>query len=111
MPKVTYNKLVRDQIPEIMTAKGLAFETRTMDDDEEFSRCLLAKLAEEAQEAMAASSQEELVTELADLAEVVRAIGELKNISPVDIETVRAEKAKKRGAFAKRLLLVWGESD
>jgi predicted house-cleaning noncanonical NTP pyrophosphatase (MazG superfamily) len=108
MQKITYNKLVRDRIPEIMAAKGLAFETRVLD-GQEFKQALLLKLIEEAGEAQAAETQDDLVGELADLAEVVLAISTAHGITAAEIEQARRDKLEKRGAFAKSLMLVWGE--
>ena len=52
--RVTYNKLVRDRVPEIIRQDGHHAVTRVLD-DEGFLAELLAKLVEEAQEARAAS--------------------------------------------------------
>ena len=67
----TYDKLVRDRIPEIIRNTGANCETTIMVDDDDRA-ALLAKLVEEAQEA-ANSGPCELVTELADLLEVIDA--------------------------------------
>ena len=45
----TYNKLVRDRIPEIIAAEGRQYATETMADTE-YRQALLVKLVEEAQE-------------------------------------------------------------
>lgn len=111
MEKISYNKLVRDRIPEIMEGKGKQFKTRTLSNNEEFEESLFAKLLEEAAEVGAAQGRDEIVKELADLAEVVKTISELKNIDSADIEAARVRRREERGGFEKRLLLVWGEKD
>lgn len=111
MEKITYNKLVRDRIPEIMTERGRAFEIQTLATDADFSAALLQKIGEEASEVQATTSRDELIKELADLAEVVKALCALKGIETVELEQVRVHRAHDRGSFSKRLLLVWGEKD
>jgi predicted house-cleaning noncanonical NTP pyrophosphatase (MazG superfamily) len=63
----TYNKLVRDRIPEIIQAAGQEYATEVMS-LEEYQQALREKLIEEAQEAADAS---DLISELADLYEVM----------------------------------------
>lgn len=109
MEKHVYNKLVRDRIPEIMTAKGKQFEITALAEDSDFENALLQKVVEEAAEVRSAQGRDELVKELADLAEVVRALCELKGVAPGEIEVLRARRHEERGGFEKRLLLLWGE--
>ena len=97
---VEYNKLIRDRIPEIIKESGKACEVETLSETE-YEKHLNQKLGEELEEYL--FSQE--VEELADLEEVLRAILDLKGISYEEFEQIRREKAEKRGAFKKRLLL------
>ena len=55
----TYNKLVRDKIPQINKEKGIAFKAITLSHDE-YKVELNKKLKEEADEYLADSSLEEL---------------------------------------------------
>ena len=65
-----YNKLVRDKIPEIISAdNGSICKTRIMD-DKEYLKALDAKLQEELCEYLESGS----IEELADLEEVIRAV-------------------------------------
>ncbi len=48
----------------------------------------------------------ELIGELADLQEVVRALCRILNVSAADIEVEREEKEKRRGGFEKGLMLI-----
>ena len=94
---MTYNKLVRDRIPEIIHAKGGTCKTRILS-DEEYAQKLDQKLGE-----FLDSHNPE---ELADLLEVMYACAALQNLSPADLEQIRAEKAAKRGGFADKILLI-----
>ena len=78
----TYNKLVRDKIPQINKEKGIAFKAITLSHDE-YKVELNKKLKEEADEYLADSSLEEL----ADLQEVIYAILDERNISKEDFES------------------------
>ena len=60
------------------------------------------KLTEELAEYHADGSPEEL----ADLLEVIYAAAKARGISAETLNAIRAEKAEKRGAFEKKLLLV-----
>ncbi len=111
MQKITYNKLVRDGIPAHLDELGKAYEVRAMSSDDEFAAALLKKVGEEAAEVQDAKDRDELVKELADLAEVIRALCELKGITEEEVEKIRQERVEKRGAFAKRLFMTWGEAD
>ncbi len=96
----TYNKLVRDRIPEIIEASGKACTTEIL--SAEAYLCMLdAKLDEE----LAEYHRDQNIEELADLVEVIRAAAAARGYSPDDLERVRAEKAAKRGGFEKRILL------
>ena len=95
-----YNKLVRDNIEEIMISKGAKPVTRILS-DEEYLIELNKKLLEEVNEYLESGE----VEELADIKEVFLAILEVKQISNENLEEIRINKVKKRGAFKKRLLL------
>ncbi len=101
MPKITYNKLVRDRIPEIIEASGKSCVVETMSDDD-YLRALDAKLEEE----LAEYHRERNIEELADLMEVIRAAAAARGYSVEELERVRAEKAAKRGGFEKKLFLI-----
>ena len=60
-----------------------------------------AKLDEE----LAEYHKDQNIEELADLLEVIRAAAIARGYTIEELERVRAEKATKRGGFAKRILL------
>lgn len=105
-----HDKLVRDRIPDIIAAKGERAETRILPDDE-YAAALKEKLAEEAQEVARATAREDVTRELADVLEVVRAIATVHGIPPTEIEAVRRERARTRGAFRRKILLVATEGE
>jgi|SRR3989344_1333981 len=97
--KKTYNKLVRDKIPEIILASGETPKTRVLE-DKEYAEELIKKLREELAEFEADRS----IEELADIQEVILAIADVLG-SREELERVRTDKAKKRGGFKKRIFL------
>jgi len=97
----TYNKLVRDNIPEIMIANGAKPVTRILD-EQEYLLELNKKLLEEVNEYL----QDGNIEELADVQEVMNAILSVKGVSQDSFEETRNQKVKKRGAFNKRIYLI-----
>ena len=102
----TYNKLVRDRIPEIIQAKGDKCEIEILS-DEEYLKMIDAKLDEELEE----YHKDQNIEELADLLEVVHAAAEARGYTLDQLEAVRAKKAEERGGFEKRILLINITSD
>ena len=100
MTTKTYNKLVRDNIPAIIQAKGAACETEILS-DADYLRLLDAKLDEELTE----YHQDQNLEELADLMEVIYACANARGYPVAELESVRAEKAAKRGGFDRKILL------
>lgn len=100
MSSIKYNKLVRDRIPDIIEASGKQCVYATLS-DEEYLKMLDEKLNEELQEYQESKSMEEL----ADLLEVMMAVAVARGSSFEEIERIRIEKAEKRGAFARKILL------
>jgi predicted house-cleaning noncanonical NTP pyrophosphatase (MazG superfamily) len=100
-----YNKLVRDKIPTIIQSRGERTETIQLAGDA-LRDALRQKLVEEAFEVLDAKTGPELISELADLQEVVRALCRELDISVPDIEEEREEKEHLRGGFEKGLMLI-----
>ena len=80
LKSITYNKLVRDRIPEIIEKSG--------------NKCVIEIL-----------SDEKYIEELADLLEVIYACAQARGFSLEELENVRATKADKRGAFKDKIFL------
>ena len=87
----TYNKLVRDRIPEIIEESGKICIAEILS-DEDYLRMIDAKLDEE----LAEYHKDQNIEELADLLEVVRAAAIARGYTLKELERVRAEKAEKR---------------
>lgn len=96
-------KLVRDRIPEVIQQAGKTCETLVLDESA-YRAALRDKLLEEAQEAAIAPASE-LLTELADLWEVVAALMTAEGLSWADLEANRAARRRSRGGFEQRLWL------
>lgn len=98
-----YNKLVRDKVPEIISANGEIPITRVLEIDE-YKKFLEEKLFEEYKEVIDSSGKDRL-EELADLIEVIRALAVLENSSYEEVFEMVSLKREKRGGFEKRILL------
>jgi predicted house-cleaning noncanonical NTP pyrophosphatase (MazG superfamily) len=106
-------KLVRDLVPETFDIPSARVRRAT---EQELGRFLAAKLVEEAEECRASILQrggpdpdDDVVEELADVLEVVRAIARTRGTDLRAIERVRVAKARERGGFEKRL--IWSIPD
>ena len=101
MATKTYNKLVRDLIPEIIEASGKECKTRILS-DEEYLKMLDIKLDEE----LAEYHKDQNIEELADLLELIRAAAIARGYTLDELEAARAEKAKERGGFERKIFLI-----
>jgi predicted house-cleaning noncanonical NTP pyrophosphatase (MazG superfamily) len=96
-----YNKLVRDNIPEMILDNGEEGEYYAYPPDD-FENELILKLQEESGEYLENKNPEEL----ADVLEVLMELGKLRGITFAEIEMLRQKKLKERGGFSKRIFLV-----
>ena len=103
-----YNKLVRDNIPDIIIKNGDKPITRKLD-DLEFKKALEAKLEEEKNEVINSSGKDR-IEELADLYEVIIYLAELEGSSIKDVEEKAKEKRKVRGGFKDKIFLIGVEN-
>jgi len=99
-----YRKLVRDRIPEIIREHGGVPHTRKLT-KKEFKEELLKKLVEEAKEASKAKEKDALVSELADIQEVLLSVYEIYSINRSDVTNTARKRRKERGAFLDRIYL------
>lgn len=100
MKKITYNKLVRDLIPQIIEKDGKKVKfTRII--GPKLNEALVNKLNEEGQEFLEAMNMEEL----ADILEIVHALIELNDFQLGDVEQIRKSKREQRGAFKEGFFL------
>ena len=98
--KKTYNKLVRDRIPEIIKESGshCTYHKATGTALEE---ALLNKLLEEVDEFI----QDPCVEEMADIQEVLWSIQEFYRMSEYDLMTTINTKSNERGSFSQGIIL------
>lgn len=104
MEEKVFNKLVRDRIPEIIEGNGEIAVTRMLDDTE-YKLELEKKLLEECNEVLSAVSHDERIEELADVLEVLCAIGALEGVDLEKIISVMNSKREKRGGFSQKIFL------
>ncbi len=97
---MSYGKLVRDKIVDIIKSNGETPIYHTLS-DEEYLAELHKKLFEEANEFV----EEDDPEELADLLEVVYAIAKHKKINLDEVEDIRLKKREKRGGFEDKIYL------
>jgi len=95
----SYNKLVRNNIPEILDGKGVTYEKRIAS-PEEYKSELIKKLTEEVTEFTEACGD---IGELADVLEVIEALKKLPEYQAV--EEIRLKKLAERGGFDQGIIL------
>lgn len=95
-----FNKLVRDNIPDIITKNGRLPVTHIAE-PEEFEMALAKKLVEESTEFLENQTQEELI----DVIEVIETICYVKGYDKEELEKLRKEKLKRRGGYVNRTIL------
>ena len=100
-----YDKLVRDNIPNIIISNGATPVFRTLD-NEEFWDYLLKKDTEELEEVKTSMSREDTLKELGDKLELIRAMAEYKGFTLEDVINAANKKGEKNGTYNKRLLLI-----
>lgn len=96
-----YNKLVRDQVPGLIEASGKKAITRVAD-DKEYQTLLRQKLQEEVNEFLESGGTEEL----ADIIEVIRALGHTNEIPLIELIEMAKKKRGERGGFDSKVVLV-----
>ena len=101
-----YNKLVRDLIPAVIENNGSVPVVRILKSDGEFLDSLQKKLKEEVRELVSAQGRKEVVSETADIMEVLHALLDFKNIPLSEVESARKKKRKERGGFQDRIFLI-----
>lgn len=108
-----YNKLVRDKIPEIIAGQGKKVTFRAVR-GEELKQALKDKLIEEAFELANAETEEQIIEEIADVAEVLEQITREfiesgGNFPKVD--NMKKKKGSEKGTFLKGYFLESVEDD
>jgi len=105
MIKIIHNKLVRDNIPEIIRQDKGEPKVRILG-PEEFLMELFRKLEEEAKEAAGArADKRELTKEIGDIYEIVDAIIDNCGLAREEIMKLKSERKIERGGFNKKIFL------
>jgi predicted house-cleaning noncanonical NTP pyrophosphatase (MazG superfamily) len=104
--RIYYNKLVWDNVPDLIREKGKDCEVRTLSDDE-FEVELLKKVEEEASALPETTSRQELIDEVADVVTCVEYIKSIKHITELELADALERHARRKGRFEKKTYLVW----
>lgn len=99
-----YNKLVRDNIPDIILSNGETPITRILA-SVEYKQELEKKLYEEYQEVLNTTNSKDRIEELADMLEIIKCLAQLEEKSLDDVIEVAKTKRLKRGGFDKKIYL------
>lgn len=95
-------KLVRDKIPDVLS-NDAEFEVLS---NEDYRSSLREKITEEAQEVKTAQTRANLVEELGDLEEVIRAILADASITYEEMDSLRQAKIHQKGKFAQKFVML-----
>ncbi|MCC5897910.1 MAG: nucleotide pyrophosphohydrolase [Phormidium sp. GEM2.Bin31] len=98
------HKLVRDRIPEIIKNAGKHCQIEYLN-PEDYRQALRDKLIEEAQEA-AQADDDHLLSELADLTEVIGALLTSYHIPPERLRQQQQQRHQERGGFEQKIRLL-----
>lgn len=105
-----YNKLVRDQIPQIIEKSGSKFTTRILHTSEHLTE-IKKKLEEEVHEYQATTNAQDALEELADILELIHAALPIHEATFEDLEKIRIAKKQKRGGFEDGIYLIEVEDE
>ena len=105
-----YNKLVRDNIIDIILESHKSLSYRTLDLDE-YKYYLKKKLLEESNEFDSSMNKDDMIVEMADVFEVIEAILEVYDINIDEVLDVKKMKEEKRGKFKERLFLEYVDDE
>ncbi len=107
--RVYYNKLIRDNVPDIIRAKREACEVRQITDVQEFQQELFKKIKEEANSLAMVRTKEEFLAEYADLMMVFDTIMGQLEITPEEVAEARNQNLLKKGGYKHQYYLLWSE--
>ncbi|MEZ4104391.1 MAG: nucleoside triphosphate pyrophosphohydrolase [Candidatus Paceibacterota bacterium] len=107
--RIYYNKLVRDNIPDMIKAKRKNCEVVQLTDMQEYQQELFKKIKEEATSLSMARTKKEFLGEYADLMMVLNTIMQQLEITPEEVRNVKEDNNLKKGAYNRRFFLKWSE--
>ncbi|MDR4985935.1 nucleoside triphosphate pyrophosphohydrolase [Bacillus cereus] len=97
----TYNKLIRNKIPQIIKNNGKTPTTRILPKDE-YIKEICKKTEEELTEYIEAKTKPDKLEELSDLLELINALAEYEGTTLKEINKIHKKKAKERIPFQNR---------
>ncbi|MCF7816172.1 MAG: nucleoside triphosphate pyrophosphohydrolase [Candidatus Pacebacteria bacterium] len=106
MEKIYYNKLCRDNVPDIIAAKGFECEVREVDHDE-YKREIVRKVLEEASGVSNHLGKESLLKEIADLVITLDAVTKEFGITDEEIDQAVEKSIEEKGGYEDMLYLTW----
>lgn len=102
---ITYQKLVRDKVPEIIEGDGLVCHTKQLSETE-FLKEVKLTLYEELEQYTRVQSNAEAIDKLADLLELIYTLTKANGGSIEQLEQIRKQKHEKKGGFEHKTFLI-----
>jgi predicted house-cleaning noncanonical NTP pyrophosphatase (MazG superfamily) len=101
-----YNKLVRDNIPEIIESDDCIPNIKILG-KEEYKIELVNKIKEEADELLAAiHDKNDMIKEISDIYEIIDTIINKFNLDKEEVLALQEKRKAKRGGFDKKIFLI-----
>ena len=107
--KFLFDKLGRDNAPELIEASGGKLKYHVVANDDEFLDAVTQKVVEELEEVFESQSKQEVIEELGDLEEILATFKKLIGVTQEEIDAARTAKREKKGAFEKRIYCEYAE--
>lgn len=107
--RIYYNKLVRDNIKDIIESKGETCEIRPIVSEREFEQELMKKVVEEASALSMCRERDEFLHEVTDLMLVLETLNEHLQFTDQEIKDAMDKNVAAKGLYAKRHFLHWSE--
>jgi predicted house-cleaning noncanonical NTP pyrophosphatase (MazG superfamily) len=104
---IHYNKLIRDNVPEIEEKKGKKIVYHAATTDEEYWRALMQKLQEEIDE----FGQRPEPDRFTDILDILDAVIEFKKFDEKELQALRENKNSQMGGFSRHWILDQSEEE
>ena len=98
--EIRYDKLIRDNIPEIIEKSGNKYKIHIAE-KKEYIEKLIEKVSEELEE----FKKEPCEEEMADILEVLESLSEIYELNRQKIIKIKEKKKDERGGFTKKIIL------
>ena len=109
MKSFLFDKLVRDKSIKTLEDQGAIVHLKNLKKDKDFLEAVSQKIVEELNEVFESETKEELISELADLEDILDIFKKLIKVAPEEIAAAKKEKNKERGGFEKRIYVQYAE--